>query len=239
MLLHTSPLLAASIPVPAVSPHEQHGQTADADANAEWTATTVGILNEQGRRGAETLQLIAGVEVPNLAPKSPPVIDVVMTRQAEANLVATAEANAAATFKASLAATAEANAAATATAAAEAVLTANANATATAVAERELALAVAATVEARERAEAASALVAASARREREAEAQATTDARATQAAQAAAAAAAPVQNEVPVRYPLPLLAASLFAVILGALGALIWRRHQEPFVLKAKPVPA
>jgi hypothetical protein len=225
--------------------------TSGASSEEAETSAMVGILNGQGLRGAEALRRLAGIEVPNQAPMSASVIEVEAAGQAEAE---TAPVNAAAAMNAAAAAKVTRAAAAVAAAkeAATGMLTVNAamlvNAMAGTAAEagvnaaalakanaaRELDRAVAATVEARERVAEATSVAMQAAAKQQEADSRATEAAQATRVAVASQAAAKEQRSRGLDSVYLLLLA--LGAVAMASLGTMIWRRQQEPFVLKAKP---
>ena len=224
--LRQSTTEAADLEMPTDSGAESEGSRISA---------IVAVVNRQGIQGAESLQRVSAIAVPNLVPEPEFVVDARVERAAEANAAATATAVAAADVALSVQATVEAQAASDASAAAALAVAQQVEADAAASA------AVAADATATARAEATEAAIAMAAARETQAAAVAATReaeasvAAATARADALAAAAEASKRQFTNRVSLLLIA--LIPMVGGVLGLRFWRNRKEPFVLKAIPV--
>jgi hypothetical protein len=196
--------------------------TSGATLDASRMAAIVAVVNRQGLQGPMNLTRVSAVVVSNQVAKPALVVDARAKRAAEAEAAAAAIAL---TVQATVEAQ-EAEAASKAAALAtiqESEAAAAASATAAAIA----------TETARDSAQAAAVL---SAKQEAEVRAAEVAAAR-TRNAQAAVAPAVGSDPILPGRTSLLLIALTL--MLGGALGLRLWRSRQEPFVLKANPIPA
>jgi hypothetical protein len=200
-------------------------QDSDTTLEANSLAAMLAVVNRQGIQGAENLQRVSAIAVPNLTTKPQLVVDARAMRAAEADAAAVAATEVALSVQATVEAQAvQADSTAVALAAVQA-------------AEAEAATSATAAAEASAIARATTSEIAAAMSATREARADAAATATATAKARALAAAA--VVSEPRFPDPKSSLLIALMPLLGGLLGFRLWQIKKEPFVLKAAPASA